>query len=666
MTNYEQIYYSDFYNIRGDQIHVEFHQYYENAPSGVTPTFLRISAIQEILNYHDFFTPIIGTGLEITIQNEDANWNALEDLLVCYNREWYVVVTYYEDSTPITIFEGFLLPEEQEQQILDYSSVHLKASNQLAQLEELSSPNVDDIQTYYGKSVNRLIAYVAEFLTKTGLPYNIYVNCTIYETTGAKRDLLYDTYLHKHYFANTDLTYDNLYDALNKILLPFNLYVYLWNGVWYIDRIFDYIGPKTYVIYNPEPDSVGDYNYTESTGNVVPVITHGTDFEYVGMSQRLKYGVGYKNIVLSGEEKENPNLVNESFDDAIAKAYDAEASSYIGVWNYDNDGSITGYYDEVHLNFSADFRGISTKVLIQKTDDIKSFTISYRRKLNSFESEDITLMVYSHFMFNIIEWDHDPDPEQLVYNHDTKEWYTTAVDIDGGSTFGVSDIKYDPDGDYYYWEMNLEVSLDEIDGNGWHILEIKLMHCTYRKITDPITGHADNFTEWDPHYCNIRVTQYLNMEDFELSGQISTNYYNKLEQDLPLFDTTDIGAINMLMVPAKGFLPRLTTLNTVKSNLWTDDRLLSYSSRAAMSLQKIFLENMFQQYAKPRKELQATIFYPKPLAPFSIIHDDHITRDGTVVDFVVMEYTWDLNTMYYDIKALEIIPDAEYEIEEES
>ncbi len=662
MVNYEQIYYSDFYNIEDDLVHVEFHQYYETAPSGVTPTLLRISSIQQILNYHDFFTPIIGTGLEITIQNEDADWNALEDLLVCHNREWYVIVTYTKDSTPVTVFEGFLLPEEQEQQVLDYSSIRLKASNQLAQLEELSSPDVDNIETYYGKSVNRLIAYVAEFLTKTGLNHDIYVNCTLYETTGVKRDLLYDTYLHKHYFAGTDLTYDNLYDALNKLLLPFNLYVYLWNESWYIDRLFDYIGPKTYIIYDPTPDSVGDYNYTESTGNVVPVITHGVNFEYTEMTQRLKYGVGYKNIVLEGEEKENPNLVNETFDDAVSKAYDAEASSFIGIWNYDNNGTIEGGYDEVSLNYSSS-PCISTKILILKTEEIKNFTITYRRKLSAFEATDVTRLVRSSFVFNIIEWDHDPDPEQLVYDHDTQEWYTTAVDIDGGSAYWTWDLKYNPDEEYYYWELSLDVPLDQIDGNGWHILELQLKGGQFVWVTDPITGHTDYHVISSPHYCNIRVTQGLNMDNFELSGQISTNYYNKLEQNLPLFDTVDIGAINMLMVPAKGFLPRLTTLNTVKSNEWTDDRLLSYSSRAGMSLQKVFLENMFQQFAKPRKELQATIFYPEPLAPFTIIRDNHIMRNGVVVDFVVLGYTWDLNTMMYEITALEIIPDDEYEIE---
>lgn len=657
MTGYEEKYYCLFYNIIGDAVRISL----QLKDYSGTSSFLRCKQASFIQNYKGFFEPVIGAGFEWTVMNEEDDWEDLDELLICQNREWYVEVTYTKGSVVTTIFTGFLLAEEQEQSAHPYSEINLKASNQLSLLEHVSKPIEDDIACYKGAMVNKMIAYIAPILLKTGMECDIYVNTSIYEIGSVQSILFHDTYINKHLFCDTDLTYDDLLTALNKMLRPFMMYVYQYDSKWFIERIFDYASPRTYVIFDPLPDD--NYSYVTSVVTPLTINKQAGDFEYVDMTQRMKYQEGYKNITLTCNVNSRHNMLNESFTDATSKSYSVEGANTIGKWFYDSTGTITiGADGDVTFNSdgSTHFRGIYAKIYVYKGGDLQSFKLSVRRKLCQAEldilAETGKALQAATFVFNIIDWDHSPSPEQINYDaYAGNTWDTGALNVNSGSHWDTGSLLspgyiYDEEGEYYYWKMEFDVDISDLDGDGWHILELRLMDAYYY-MWDNL---SHEYSLLDPTYCKVSVTQEVEEgDDIELNGATSLNYLNTLKESIYLFDTNIYTLTNLMMIDSASY----DDIPGKASTLWTDARTRGDSPLRELPLQELYLESLFQQFRKPRRMLEATIKCEELLKPMDILQDAHFTRDSATADFVILGYTLDLNSMQYDITALEVVSD---------
>jgi hypothetical protein len=650
MTGYEEKYYCLFYNISGDEIRISL----QLKDYSGTSSFLRCKEASLIQNYKGFFEPVIGAGLEWIVMNQEEDWEDLDELLICQNREWYVEATYTKGSIITTIFTGFLLAEEQEQSAHPYSEINLKASNQLSLLEHISKPVEDDIACYKGAMVNKIIAYISPILLKTGMECDIYVNTSLYAVGSTQSILFHDTYINKYLFCDEDLTYDDLLTAINKILKPFTMYVYQYDSKWFIERLFDYTSPRTYVIFDPLPDD--NYSYTTSVVTPLTINKQAKDFEYVDLSQRMKYQEGYKNITLTCNVNSRHNMLNESFIDATSKSYSVEGNNTIGKWFYDSTGTITIGDGDVTYNSDGStlFRGIYAKIYVYKGGDLQSFSFTARRKLCQDELDIIAetgkSLVGTKFVFNIIDWDHSPSPEQINYDENAgNNWNTGALNLNSGSVWDVGSYIYDEEGGYYYWEMSFDVDISDLDGDGWHILEIRLMDAYYYMWDN--TTHE--YSLLDPTYCKIKVTQEVEEgDDIELNGATSLNYLNTLKETIYLFDTIIYTLTNLMMIDSASY----DDIPGKASTLWTDARTRESIDRE-LPLQELYLESLFQQFRKPRRMLEATIKCTELLKPMDILQDAHFTRDSVTADFVIMGFDLDLNNMQYDITALEVVAD---------
>lgn len=637
MEGYLKKYYSKFYNVFGEECNIDIYKYYADTSILLTPLRLNTINATLIYNYKDMFNPTIGTGLELTVINNLPVWNTFDELLSCYNREWYVK-GYTKDSS-VLFFEGYLLPEEQEQQIINNSEISLKASNQLAQLKNISDPLNDSIDLFKGTSMNRLIDYVANFLSKTGLNYKIYVNCSVYETSSTNKNLFYDMYLNKHLFCDLNIIYENLYDALNKILKPFNLFIYMWDNAWYIDRLFDYKSPKKYNVFNPLNLDV----YPDLSINTVPILNkQQNDFVYIDQTQKVKYLEGYKKIVLTCEESVNPNIVNESVVGALPKASGIEGDTIIGQWYYDARNSVSAGYDDVTFNGTYGYpkRGIYTKASVTKSENLRYFRINARRVVT--DANEIANANYYVFYAQIFDWDNN---KSLVYSNLTDyKWNYNTIDTNEVCGFKVTELKYDDEEKYYFWELDINVDqLSLSDGN--HILEIRLLGGWWSNESKTVITNI-----YSPQYKKIRITQDLESDsDQEYTAVVTTNYINTLEEDIELFDTTNINSSNLILVNWNKY----DSITAKSSNSWKDARTESLTS--TYNLQDLYIESLFQQFNKPRKELNATIRYNGFIKPMTILQDDKLLTDTSTADFLLLGYKLDLNNMYYDIKAVEIV-----------
>jgi len=629
--------------------------------TGIT-TEITITDLLINVNYKDFFTPAIGTGLELSIINNLPDWYQLEELLTAYNREFYIKIQQSGASYQTVVFEGYILANNNEQQLQKDSTISLQASNQIAQLSETN--NIKYLTE--GNGMHQLIYYLAGILQKTGLVYDYWINCSVYETSMNYGKLFTELYVNKHLFCDAEANYQDLLTVLNKILKSFNLFVYAFNQRWYIDRIFDSSSPRTYVQYDSE--DIDDFAYYIHSGVTVTTITHftggtfnnSTDFHYVGGNPTIQYQAGYKEIEITTEYNNNANSLNESYSGASSHYYNGQTLPVIGKWYVDSNGYImgtTGSTVQFHNGAEAMFKGLYTNIIIYKDDDNTTFNLSYKRRLTATElalynSGELAVMI---FQFNIIDWAHSGGGEQLVYDADGGTWSTASTDLDGGSAYTTFDVSYDNERKIYYCELNLTPEIKHLDGNGWHYLELRILGAKSGR-----SGVIGYNYDWNPTYLDLKATQDIALyDDSTYTGSISDNYYSKLSESIQLFDTSNYYTTNALEINNTVY----TGVTSYTSSNWQDARTVSKGLRN-LSLQKLYLEAVMQQYNKPRKVLKADIIYKYPLQPFSIIRDKNNIRDDKIIDLVLMGYEYDVCACKYTITAQEVVSDDDYIIPE--
>jgi hypothetical protein len=211
---------------------------------------VRTSEVTIEANYEDDNTPVIGHGAKIVIQAEAGDFTLLEDLLLSYEREFQCVIDY----DGVTAFRGFSLCDLNERQLLPYAAITLQFTDYIHRLSEQYPICLDNPE---GKITG--LQLVTELIDKTDVELPLYVNSTLFEDNMDKTEI--DTFLHQvviqnfQFYTNAD-EYDNMYDAINKMLQPFNAFIYYYNENWVIERQEDISRTGDWVYYSNE--TVGD------------------------------------------------------------------------------------------------------------------------------------------------------------------------------------------------------------------------------------------------------------------------------------------------------------------------------------------------------------------------------------------------------------------------
>ena len=704
-----------FYNISSHKVTVDIYKS-DYADSEVYN--LRIQNLHILQTWEDYLVPAMGTGCEFDIVNEEYEWDFYEEMLIAEEQEFLVRITLDGNGlSDYLAFEGYLLTDVQEQQVLQRAVIHLKASNYIRQLE-----NVKEADNVYTSAVWRVIDYIGNFLKRTNLLYDIYVNCSLYEIQMTNGRLVDDLYLHKHLFIdNSDtLEYKSLLDSLNTILKPFNMYVYGFNEKWFIERYTDLHHPNSDDTYNDVTYNVYDITTFTYTGTEVvskPILVPSNmpsdinKYCYVDTSQTLQYSLGYKKVRLLLPTKEDHNYVNEYFGDAGKVSFTGpltgemfEAGTAIERWYYaqgrisDEGGAIEYDTDLIqYLNPGGEswskYYGIAAQFLLRGTENGKlTVNIKFRRQFDSVEEAAFTTdesafmedmqyagcLVYFVFMIRIKgQWYSFTKTTEGWVLSDAFLWSVSPIAIYAiGGTGGTGGMvphriwKYDKEENYHYWEFEESISLDENSGiipntslqfpdifKEDCIAEIRLTtsKSSWRGSPNLYTHIVSN-----PLYRKIRVTASYDEEnngDEEIEGVVSANYFSEYETSIDLYNHDNHNAANTIWINS----PSMN--NPVYPTSWLDVRTANESTTLRdLTLQEHLLEDIFQFFNKPRKKLVTTIRYDSVIAPFTFFKDSNITRNGTPLDLLLLSYKWDVNSMQYDIEAEEWVDDEGYRL----
>jgi hypothetical protein len=692
-----------FYNINGQAVKVDILT--EAYASSVYP--LRVQTIKISQEWNNYHTAIMGRGCEIVLVNTNPDWNFFEELMICEEQEFLLRVTF----VATVVFEGWVLTDVQEQQILPNAIVNIKAANYLGQLSEVKTCSCTETEAVWS-----LIDYIRSILTKTALLGDIHVNCSLYETSMTNSRLMTDLLLHKHLFFDGEdrdakLTYMNLHDTLNMLLKSYNMYVYYWEQAWYVVRYQDVFEPddedstvltRNYVVYSMATGAIIDaYEIGQS------ILYAQEDFKYVDTSQTLQYGKGYKAINVNNIAHKAHNLVNEYFGDAESHyfydplPFDAIEKWYYGTGSwYDKGGAIDAAEDWAqYINpetiSTSFFSGIGSKFLVKGNKDGEgSLHINFRRQLTQEElnvvlndstspwewDTDYVYGVYIGFRIVLMFWDPERgdyqhyywNNEDLVWEVDDGFFWTTSPTMfwmGGGEGKWLTAYKYDKEGDYYYWEFDQtfpftpDTCANHDIFKGETVWELRLLPCRfYFDYAGPGGPDGTNTIEIrSPLFRKIRVTasDSESEEDIVLTGEIDVNRFAELDIDLDIYDHTDHGAantcwVNEAVLPAEEISGEAVPIYPIA---WLDKRTSIESALRSIPLQNHFLEDIFQFYNKPRKRLVTSIRCDTAIQPFSFIRDLHIQRDGNTVNLLLLSYVWDLDSMVYEIEAEEYVTD---------
>jgi hypothetical protein len=709
-----------FYNIAEHPIQVDILE--EDYVGSPVYNLGRIQSCEIAQNWEDYHEAGMGTGCEVTIINNNEDWDYFEELMVCEEQEFMLRVTAQGTTE---IFEGFLLTEVQEQEILPNAAIHLKASNYIKQLT-----GVKTIAAFTERSVTNVITYISHILARTGLLYPINVNCSLYETqmdsTYDGEKLMLDLYLHKHlFFSGEDkdqkLEYMSLLDTLNMICKPFNIYVYSYNQEWYVERYSDLFNlddeDSDYVAKNFIVFSIVSTGEVTSRYDVIErgqrILFANEDFKYVDTSQTLQYGKGYKAINVNCVRHKDHNLINEYFTSATP-FYMLQPLPYnqIEKWYYDSAGTLN-YGDDWVQYMNPDgtpdgfYKGIACKFLVRGTPSGEcTLNISYRRQLDEFEVEemvtnedhfvDFVRNLQSIVYLGLFMRGEDEDSVsngywRFQFNNTTREWecsmgwlglkeYNTRIIL---GAQGEDDIytphkwfEYDKEEQYYYWPVETSITLNKTttDISDFftedRVFELRLFAAEVRYEEDQDPGPGHDWAEWrhqvrSPLYHKIRVSvsdTEDDADDTEVSGEIDVDRFAELDVDIDLYNHEDHGAANVMWINS-AVLPDIIDGDPtpVYPGDWLDARTEAESDRV-LKLEEHFLEDIFQLHNKPRKKLVTTIRCDSYIMPFTFIQDVNITRDGVPIYMLLQSYTLDVNNMQYEIEAEEYVIDEGFKV----
>ena len=598
-------------------------------------TNIRTQSVEITVNYQNDLTPVVGTGAKIVIVNT-GDFGDFNDLLTAYEREFKCVIEWDGE----VVFEGFVVCDLNEQTALDWSIITIHATNYLHRLEDAYPTEVENIN-----ETSSLIDIIQDALGLTDLDYELYVNSTLWESQMIEFGTwLAQTYVDNSVFFKNPIEYDDAYTMLNKILLPFNAFLYSFGQRWVIERYENLTRVGDWALYE-----VGSSGWTE-TGSLREMYNkQDGDFEYVNPSQILSYGSGLNTLIINKRDRLLETLVFNNFSTSMSETsqtYPMAATLTKNTWYVHEDAS--------DLEVGNNFRDIDT-YFKWKMDDLTTpelkgiyyrFSLQFNSGFPTYNPNDLTVTFKMSAQMTL-------SAQQAI-----KVRY--FIRVDGGDA--TNKFLYDNDG---------VLALD----NSAQIFEAEF---------DPTTGeptfkvdHIWKLSDIQSDLGNPATQDFIigflpiyfesNGNDPGVGEYIQENYIGdiKIKIDAEAIDNQTTATIN------KGFLKT----ETVELDLFDLDNLnypngLWYNGltktanwdaegdSAYEDLATIFIKNRFKKLAKPIKTLKGSIICDKYLKPFSILTDDNLVEDtgetsGSIIEFILNKYTWDLVYGKYTIEAEE-------------
>lgn len=702
---YELKYQADFYNRLGTAVSMKIYKK-DYADSEVIA--LRVSNLTLTVNYNGDKIPVIGTGVKAIIETEASDMQYLEDLLISYEREFMCTVEY----GGIVAFRGFLINDLNERQLLTYSRITLQFTDYLHRLSEEYPACLNRI----GESVD-LFTLVDSITEAASLDIPLYVNSTLFEdsmSNGATDTFLPQVYAQNVQFYSNSFAYDNMYDALNKALTPFNAFLYYHKDKWILERQEDITRVGNWVKYDtasatPTSEASLKQEYNRQNG----------DFIYLERTQLIEYDTGLKKLTLNlqdkkldslvfndytglyNEEKGTGNIIVEDFVPTVvglrtdyyprggqlpyrtwyinSNATDVKVGSEyldLNLWIHwdvveaSYYSASYGVYYDFAIQFNQDREGDSSGGALEKETNM---SVGYKMATDqNFEAYGIWKVTFgfllrvnggtfNNYWIKRAQW-YCPGYDQEDYFDDTIVLFPPIDSplADSYSTF--------PE---IYLQNQTTIDVREDHQMSWGISK-DFPLSTLRCWDAGTNTMYDNFWQavgYDeiqhimimflpPHITNTeKEPLFAHLLETIYLGDITVSMTteeidNRIEYHLnENFYKKDEVNLALFDLPNINYSNGLMFQDLSFTKSWSSE-----NSQTSCPLYEIFAKCKFRKYGRTIHRLRATIQHDGILKPFSILTDNNVgseTSSGVNMTLLLNGYSWDIPNGTYDIEAEE-------------
>ncbi|KKL03038.1 hypothetical protein LCGC14_2626290, partial [marine sediment metagenome] len=262
----------------------------------------------------DWESQIVRQNCSFTVLNDLDDFYELIPLMTISAGQLKVIVEITSPQSAI-LFEGYMNCEAVNQQMLNNADLRFMASGLLDKLQWESPDTIDDLQN------RSLIGLINDCLRLTGSEYDIWVNCSLYESNaplGEGQTLFNRTGAFTELFWENNIDQMSALDILKTILRTFNCYLFWYDQKWFIEHYEDLgASTKTYVRYY----TFAYYDHGSSGSQQLTAVAQYNVHEPIyrsqaNTSQILTVSPGLKRYDITLNQKQFFNLLQPDLSDA--------------------------------------------------------------------------------------------------------------------------------------------------------------------------------------------------------------------------------------------------------------------------------------------------------------------------------------------------------------
>lgn len=342
MDGYGLKYKVSFYSVMDKNSFNELSIFKKDYSGSASPFQISEGSISISLDWDDWDSRVIGRRLSFILVNNDDNFFVYSELMFAVEREFILEFknTDLPTATTTVLFEGYLNVEAISQKYLRYQNLNITASSFLSKLEHVVMPSIENLKN------ESFINIISECLSLIGFSYPIRVCIPLglIQDYGiifgsANHTILNRAGIYKEVFWKDDYQRMNSLEVILSILKAFDLYLYWWDGKWYVEHSTKlWATSKTYIEYQ-----VGvSYGYTGiPLGHDYTIVTVQRDLHsmlFVEMTQSLSAYVGLRQLIIKiSEYQKFFNYVSNYFVNAEPYLYPIGVPiATIRQWKYYN------------------------------------------------------------------------------------------------------------------------------------------------------------------------------------------------------------------------------------------------------------------------------------------------------------------------------------------
>lgn len=678
---YTQRYKSIFYNRKNQECILYI---YEDGFSGQWEN-ITVSGCSISYRKEDY---IITMSMDINITNNTGDFHTYDDMVMAQERSF--IARLYVDAT--LEFEGFLIPDIMEQELLDYAEIRMTFTDYLKRLKD-----IDAVGLTLGKK-SFLINYIKDALNVINYPVSldIRVNANLFPTEVTRG---YPGYTNMYELVEIvdDVFFTDLeevvsaWEVLQEILKITQGFLFYYRGNWYIEHYnvinVDDTWPGNWTQflagessayqdsgYDPDGTDPG-YGLAEPLGTQVNPINpynkinkQDGDFKYAERSQLIQYRSGLKELEISVQRNLYDTLVNNNFSSDPVYSTFSGSSAVVGTWRVaENVVADSVFAWRNHYGIAKYIKWQVDETQPNRQGIFQAFRFSFNSE--GLDSDPTMLHIsYKWSTYNFNSYTDDGDIVQFIGRFAIKN--TNHLDPYHNQYLGQ-----DVDGNLK-WDDNDGLPLD-LDNNIWKVYidaspEVKEKKTIEISQTIDLTSISDDSgaltdqefalvilpTEYryasgsddiEDNTERIIPIQIVGDVNVNVSAQTSNNirtytvsddFVNKKSIEIKVFDTPNLNYKNALIFDGQRTSEWGTGYNDDPNEItYTDnDSIVNHLAKA-----------LFSYGSETRLQLRAQILIDNMVKPLTIIEDDNIYKDSTggILEFVLFEFEYNVveNTM---------------------